>query len=278
MGGHSALLLQRFPHTRVLGIDRDQESLALASERLVRFGERFRAVVADYRDIVELVRGLDPPAGVLADLGISSHQLDSAERGFAFSTEAQLDMRMDRTQRLTAARLVNETPEAELANIIHEYGEEPRARRIARAICRERAQAPIGTTTRLAEIVARASGIPRYRWRIHPATRTFQALRIAVNSELEGLDRFIEDAVSILKSPGGRLAVIAFHSLEDRIVKRTLKALSGICTCPPGLPECRCGRRRLVRLLHRRPVTPSEVEMADNPRSRSAKLRGAERL
>jgi 16S rRNA (cytosine1402-N4)-methyltransferase len=220
----------------------------------------------------------EPVAGLLADLGVSSYQLDEAGRGFSFAREAPLDMRMDRSEGETAADLVNRLPEGELADLIYEYGEERASRRIARAICRARERKAVETTTELAEIVARASGIPRHRQRIHPATRTFQALRIAVNGELEGLDRFLRDAVDALAAPGGRVAVVTFHSLEDRIVKRTFNALSGQCSCPPGLPVCVCGAKRLVRTLTRKPVAASDREIEANPRARSAKLRAAERV
>ena len=277
MGGHSEALLEAGEGVRVVGLDRDAESLALARKRLARFGDRFRAVHADYRDVAEVLEG-EPAAGVLADLGISSHQLDEAYRGFSFSREAPLDMRMDRSEGETAADLVASLSEGDLADVIYQYGEEHRSRRIARAICREREREPIRTTTRLAEIVARASGIPRHKQRIHPATRTFQALRIAVNRELEGLDEFVEAAVEAAASPGGRIAIISFHSLEDRIVKKTFNALSGQCSCPPGFPVCACGARKIVRVLTRKPVVPSEQEVDVNPRARSAKLRVAERM
>jgi 16S rRNA (cytosine1402-N4)-methyltransferase len=277
MGGHAEAMLEASEAVRVVGIDRDAESLALARERLARFGDRFRAVHSDYRDL-DGVLGGETAAGILADLGVSSHQLDEASRGFSFSREAPLDMRMDRSTGETAADLVERLSERDLADLIYEFGEEHRSRRIARAICRERERDPIRTTTRLAEVVARASGIPRHKQRIHPATRTFQALRIAVNRELEGLDRFLEGAVGALEAPGGRIAVISFHSLEDRIVKQTFNALSGQCSCPPGLPVCMCGARRLVRVLTRKPVVASEQEVEANPRARSAKLRAAERI
>ena len=281
MGGHAEAMLEASPATRLVGIDRDAEALALARERLSRFGDRFRAVHADYRQIADiLVREAsgEPVAGVLADLGVSSYQLDVADRGFSFAREAPLDMRMDRSTGETAADLVARLPERDLADLIYEYGEERASRRIARAICRVRERGPIATTTELAEIVARASGIPRHKQRIHPATRTFQALRIAVNRELEGLDRFLGEAVAALAAPGGRIAIITFHSLEDRIVKRTLNVLSGQCSCPPGLPVCVCGARRLVRSLSRKPVVASDREIEANPRARSAKLRAAERV
>ncbi len=281
MGGHSEALLEMSSAVRLVGIDRDGEALALARERLSRFGERFRAVHADYREIASVVAAEangEPVAGVLADLGVSSYQLDEAERGFSFSHEAPLDMRMDRSEGETAADLVNRLAERDLADLIYEFGEERASRRIARAICRARERRPIATTTELGEIVARASGIPRHKQRIHPATRTFQALRIAVNRELEGLDRFLDDAVAKLEAPGGRIAIISFHSLEDRIVKRRFNALSGQCSCPPGFPVCVCGARQIIRPLTRKPVVASERELETNPRARSAKLRAAERV
>lgn len=281
MGGHSEAILEAHASTRVVGLDRDSESLAMAAGRLARFGARFEAVHADYREIGQILADRDPElrlTGVLADFGISSFQLDETDRGFSFLRDAPLDMRMDRLQGQTAKDLVNDLDETDLANLIYEYGEEPRSRRIARAICRARAESPIDTTARLADIVARASGIPRHKQRIHPATQTFQALRIAVNAELDGVDRFLRDAIAWLAPQGGRIAVITFHSLEDRIVKQTFKALSGHCSCPPGFPVCQCGSQRLVRILTRKPVSPSEREVAANPRARSAKLRIAERL
>jgi 16S rRNA (cytosine1402-N4)-methyltransferase len=280
MGGHSEAILDAGPEARVIGIDRDAESLAIASSRLARFGERFVPAHADYRDIDDVLGrhgGGERPAGILADLGISSFQLDSPERGFSFSHDGPLDMRMDRGTGTAAVDLVNDLSEGDLADLIYEYGEERASRRIARAIGREREKARIETTARLAEIVARASGIPRHKQRIHPATRTFQALRIAVNRELDRLDDFLRDAVSALAAPAGRIAVIAFHSLEDRIVKHVFKGLSGQCSCPPGFPVCVCGRRRLIRLVTSKPIVPSERELETNPRARSARMRVAER-
>lgn len=280
MGGHAEALLEASSETRIVGLDRDAESLALAAERLARFGARFEAAHADFKDLTRVVAERapgTPVTGILADLGISSHQLDTAERGFAFSHDAPLDMRMDRSSGETAADLVNRLPEHELADLIYELGEERLSRRIARAICKARETAPIVTTRQLADLVARASGIPRHKQRIHPATRTFQALRIAVNEELEGLDRFLSDAVEAL-APSGRLAVISFHSLEDREVKQTFRRLSGQCICPASLPVCACGAERRLRLLTRKPVVPSDDEIQRNARSRSAKLRAVERL
>jgi len=215
--------------------------------------------------------------GILADLGVSSLQLDSPSRGFSFRYEAPLDMRMDMSKGETAAELLGRLSEVQIANLIFEYGEEPRSRRIARAIVqrRERGQ-PVATTTDLANVIERAVGKGNKR-RIHPATRTFQALRIAVNAELENLDRFQFDAVDHLEQ-AGRLAIISFHSLEDRIIKRTLQKLSGKCQCPPRLPKCICGATKRVEILTRRAIVPSETEIGENPRSRSAKLRGAVRI
>src|SRR5580765_2824803 len=276
LGGHSEAILQASSDAQVLGIDRDEEALELAGQRLALYGSRFRAVHADFRELTRVLATakVRQVRGVLADLGVSSLQLDSPGRGFSFRHEAPLDMRMDRSSGETAAELLGRLSEVQIANLIFEYGEEPRSRRIARAIVqrRERGQSP-ATTTDLAGVVERAVGRGNKR-RIHPATRTFQALRIAVNGELENLDRFLFDAVDHLE-PDGRLAVISFHSLEDRIVKRTLLKLSGKCQCPPRLPKCICGATRQVEILTRRAMVPGAAEIDDNPRSRSAKLRGA---
>ena len=280
LGGHSEAILEASPDTRVLGIDRDREALRLASERLARFGPRFRAVHANFREISRILDegGEQGPAGVLADLGVSSLQFDTPERGFSFRHDAPLDMRMDATgDEETAAELLERLPEEEIARVIYEYGEERKSRRIARWVVerRERGE-PLKTTGELAELVARAVGHKRGD-RVHPATRTFQALRIAVNGELEGLDEFVETAVDLLQT-GGRLAVISFHSLEDRVVKRALRRLSGYCECDRRAPVCVCGARRAVEILTRRPVVPSEREVEENPRARSAKLRACLKL
>jgi 16S rRNA (cytosine1402-N4)-methyltransferase len=217
-------------------------------------------------------------SGVLADLGVSSLQFDTPERGFSFRHDAPLDMRMDASgDEETAAELLERLPEEEIARVIYEYGEERKSRRIARWIVerRERGE-PIRTTGELAALVARAVGYKRGD-RVHPATRTFQALRIAVNGELEGLDEFVETAVDLLQTRG-RLAVISFHSLEDRVVKRALRRLSGQCECGRRIPICACGARRAVEILTRRPVVPSEPELEENPRARSAKLRACSKL
>jgi len=275
LGGHSEAILQAAENAQVIGIDRDDEALELARKRLARFGSRFRAVHADFRDITRVlatakVKSVD---GILADLGVSSLQLDSPWRGFSFRQDAPLDMRMDaRSDAETAAEMLGRLPEVEIARVIFEYGEERRSRRIARLIVEQRDRGqPVRTTHELANLVERAVGSHRGR-RIHPATRTFQALRIAVNHELEGLDEFIETAIDLLQ-PAGRLVAISFHSLEDRIIKRVLRRLSGHCECPPRAPGCSCGARQAVKLLTRRPIVANAAEVAENPRSRSAKLR-----
>ena len=278
LGGHSEAILQTSPDAQVLGIDRDEEALQLARERLAEFGGRFRAIRADFRELTRVLATAEVKAvrGILADLGVSSLQLDSPSRGFSFRHEAPLDMRMDMSSGETAAELLGRLSEVEIARLIFEYGEERHSRRIARRIVERRAAGePVTSTTELAKLVERAIGGKKRR--IHPATRTFQALRIAVNRELEGLDQFVADAFDALE-PHGRLAVISFHSLEDRIIKRTLLKLSGRCQCPPRLPQCACGARQVIEVLTRRPLTPTEDEMAENPRARSAKLRIAAKL
>src|SRR5437016_3605228 len=279
LGGHSEAILQASSDAQVLGIDRDEEALGLATERLAQYGSRFRAVHADFRELTRVLATakVRQVRGVLADLGVSSLQLDSPSRGFSFRHEAPLDMRMDVSRGETAAELLGRLSEVEIARIIFEYGEERRARRIARWIVeRRKTGESIQTTRDLADLVARAVG-PDKKRRIHPATRTFQALRIAVNGELENLDRFLVHAVDHLEQ-AGRLAVISFHSLEDRIVKRTLLKLSGRCQCPPRVPRCTCGARKAVEILTRRPVAPTEAEIVENARARSAKLRVAQKL
>jgi 16S rRNA (cytosine1402-N4)-methyltransferase len=280
LGGHSEAILQAADDAMVLGIDRDEEALGLAKERLAQYGSRFRAVHADFRELTRVlaIAEVTQTRGVLADLGVSSWQLDSPSRGFSFRHDGPLDMRMDQSSDAeTAAELLGRLSEVEIAQVIFEFGEERHSRRIARAIVRNRERAePVATTGQLASLVERAVGRSRQR-RIHPATRTFQALRIAVNRELENLDRFAFDVVDLL-APEGRLAIISFHSLEDRIIKRTFERLSGRCQCPPRLPKCICGARQTIEVLTRRPITPGDDEIAGNPRARSAKLRGCRKL
>jgi 16S rRNA (cytosine1402-N4)-methyltransferase len=276
LGGHSAELLRTYPRITLLGIDRDPDAIAIARERLAEFGSRVVLAQGRHEELIEILKqqGVGPVSGLLADLGVSSMQLDEASRGFSFRLEGPLDMRMSREGK-SAADLVNELDEAELSRIIREYGEEPMARRIARAIVAARAEARIETTGQLSAVI-RTVKKPRFN-QIDPATLTFQALRIATNEELVELERFVEDAVASCE-PGARVAVITFHSLEDRIVKRAFRRLEGECTCPPGFPVCACGFKEIVETLTRHPLVASEEEMKSNPRSRSAKLRVAEKL
>jgi 16S rRNA (cytosine1402-N4)-methyltransferase len=279
LGGHSEAILKSSNDTRVLGMDLDPAALAYTRQRLASFGERFRAFQANFRAIVEVLQEANErdPAGILVDLGVSSLQFDSPERGFSFRFDAPLDMRMDPTTGDTAADLLLQLPESEIARIIFEFGEERHSRRIARRIVERREHGePITTTTELADLVRLAAGGHK-RNQIHPATRTFQALRIAVNHELEGLGEFVESAIDLL-IPGGRFVGISFHSLEDRILKRELKRLSGHCECPPRLPVCSCGARKAVEVLTRRPLVPGPGEVDENPRARSAKLRACRKL
>ncbi len=282
LGGHSEAMLESSPATRVIGIDRDAAALSSARERLSHFGERFRGVHADFRELGRLLEELDEaqPTGILADLGVSSLQFDSPTRGFSFRFDAPLDMRMNPDgDEETAADLLLRLPENELAAIIFEYGEERNSRRIAKWIVESREHGkPITTTKELADLVARAAG-KRKNWHIHPATRTFQALRIAVNRELEDLGRFVATAVGLLQ-PDGRFVVISFHSLEDRIMKQELRRLAGYCQCSSRSRSdvCTCGASRAVEILTKRPVVADEVEIDVNPRSRSAKLRACRKL
>lgn len=297
-GGHTAGMLERGAG-RVLGIDRDPTALAAVSERLQHHGERLTLVHGNFREIGKLARahGFDQVDGILLDIGVSSPQLDVAERGFSFAQDAPLDMRMDPTQGVTAADLVNTLPEAELADILYQYGEERASRRIAKRIMERRRSAPITKTTELAELVARALG-GRKDERIHPATRTFQALRIAVNDELGALEEALPAATELL-AVDGRLAVITFHSLEDRIVKEFMRRESAVCLLPPRLFAEQCphlveqgsgprpciyiGSRdcdyapRLTQVTHK-PIVATPEEISANGRSRSAKLRVAQRI
>ncbi len=272
-GGHSAGIMAAVePPPRLMGIDLDEEALSTAKRRL---GEGVTLVHGSYIELRRLaeVHGFLPADGALLDLGLSSLQVESPERGFSFMREGPLDMRFDRRQELTARLIVNEYPERELAALIHELGEERKSRRIARAIVRAR---PIRSTTELAEVAARGAGGGRRRG-IHPATRTFQAMRMATNSELENVERGALSAIETLR-PGGRLAVISYHSLEDRLVKRILARQASACVCPTGMPVCACGHSPSVRLVNRRVIRPTDEETAKNPRSRSARMRVAQRI
>jgi 16S rRNA (cytosine1402-N4)-methyltransferase len=276
LGGHAEALLEGGADRRLIGIDRDPEALRRAGERLARFGERVRLVEGRHEELIEILDRLGEAEvdGVLADLGVSSMQFDQPERGFSFRFDAPLDMRMGREGE-TAADLVMQSDEQELVRILREYGEEPMARKIARAIVEERQLEPITTTTRLAAIVRQVKKGSRER--IDPATLTFQALRIAVNREIVELERFVNDAVAALKT-GGRIGIVSFHSLEDRIVKQALRRFEGRCSCPPRMPVCRCGAKKVVEVLTRRPMVASDEEVAGNPRARSARFRVAEKV
>jgi 16S rRNA (cytosine1402-N4)-methyltransferase len=275
-GGHSLCLLQASaPAGLVLGIDRDPRSLARARRRLSSYGPRFIPSQGNYAQMVQLAReqGIHQVDGVLMDLGMSSWQLEASGGGFSFQRNEPLDMRFDPAgQTLTAAQIVNTYPEAELSRLLFQFGEEPRARAIARAIVRHR---PINTTSELAQLVAGALRLGRRR--IHPATRTFQALRIVVNQELVSLEAGLKAAIELIR-PGGRLVVISYHSLEDRLVKNTLAREATGCICPPELPVCVCQHQPTLRLINRRVIRPEKEEMAANPRSRSARMRVAQRL
>ncbi len=273
-GGHTeAILKASAPDGKVLALDADPQALDTARQRLAAFGERVQFVNSNYADMATVARNRDffPLHGILLDLGLSSLQLSAPGRGFSFQTEDHLDMRYDRRRLTTADHLINNLTQSELADILYQYGEERRSRAIARAIVAAR---PIHTTTRLAEVVARALG--GRRGKIHPATKVFQAIRIAVNDELGSLERALPAAVSLL-APGGRLAIISFHSLEDRLVKEFFRREASDCICPPEQPICTCNHQATLHIITRKPIIASVEEVAINPRARSAKLRIAER-
>ncbi len=278
--GHSSLILeQSAPDGFLLGIDRDDDALQAASERLAPFAGRFTLVKGNFADMDELARqsGIDAADGVLLDIGVSSYQLDEGSRGFSYNQDAPLDMRMDRSQGLTAEQLVNEASAEELTRILYEYGEEKWAARIAEFIAAGRSRGRIESSGRLVEIIKKAVPAGARDKDQHPAKRTFQALRIAVNGELEALSAGLEAAIGLLR-PGGRLAVITFHSLEDRIVKDCFRLHATDCICPPRQPVCTCGHKADIKLYNRKPITADDKELADNPRSRSANLRVAVKL
>ena len=277
-GGHSIEILRRLTTGRLIGIDRDMAAIDAARERLGEFGDRFTPVHANFSRLEDVLReaGVDKADGMLFDLGVSSPQLDQPERGFSYMHDAPLDMRMDRSAPLTAREVVNGWSYEELRRILYEYGEERYAPQIARAIVKRREERSIETTLELAETVRSAMPPQALREKQHPAKRTFQAVRIAVNGELDELPPMLEAAVRGLK-PGGRLAVITFHSLEDRIVKQTMRELATGCTCPPQFPVCVCGKKPKLELVNRKPITAGEAELTENPRARSAKLRVARR-
>ncbi len=279
-GGHSGQILEASdPDGILLGFDRDDEAIRVAAERLSRYGDRVRLFHRNFAELESSLKetGIDAVDGLLLDLGVSSYQLDKGDRGFSFQKDAPLDMRMDTSCGATAEELVNNLSEKELAGIIRSYGEERWAVRIAKRIVEARRIAPLKTTLQLVDVIKGA--IPRAKWedRIHPATRTFQALRIAVNHELESLEKGLNEGIEMLRS-GGRIAVISFHSLEDRIVKNIFRSFAKGCICPKSAPLCVCGKVPKLKVITGKPVLPGNEEIESNPRSRSAKLRVAEKL
>jgi len=273
-GGHAwGILEASSPNGKLLGLDLDPQALELAATKLAPFGDRVFLERASYLTLVSQLDKLGWPTvdGVLLDLGVSSMQLDAADRGFSFRVDAPLDMRFDPSSLLTASDLVNGLAERDLANLLYKYGEERMSRQISKAIVTNR---PVNTTMELANIIA--SVLRLEKGKIHPATRTFQALRIATNDELQAVESILPQAIKVL-SPGGRLAVISFHSLEDRIVKHCFRRESTDCICPPKQPVCTCGHKAIIREISRRPIRPEDSELSSNPRSRSARLRVVEK-
>ena len=279
-GGHAEAVLEALGENgKLYGIDRDDDALRAASARLARFGDRFTPIKGNFFDMKELLfdRGVTAVDGILLDLGVSSYQLDAAQRGFSYKQEAPLDMRMDQSAPLSARTVVNEWPEEELKRIFWEYGEEKFSGRIARRIAERRQEKPIETTTELAELIKGAIPAKFKNEPQHPARRCFQAIRIAVNGELDGLNDAIRSAHDLLK-PGGRLAIITFHSLEDRIVKNAFRTFENPCICPKSAPVCICGKKPSAVVLTRHPIVASEREQKENSRSTSAKLRAIVRI
>lgn len=285
-GGHSSVIASKLgPGGRLIALDQDDWALDNAREKLAAYGERVTLVKTNFRDLEQVLKDLDVPMmdgvpqvdGILYDLGVSSPQFDEGERGFSYNHDAPLDMRMDQDAMLTAKEIVNEWPEEEIARILYRYGEEKFSRRIARVIVGKRAQSTIETTGQLVELIK--EGIPAAARRTggHPAKRSFQALRIAVNDELGAFEEGLHQAVRCL-APGGRVSVITFHSLEDRICKQIFSSYLEKCTCPPDFPLCVCGGKGTLRLVNRKPLIPTETELTENSRARSAKLRVAEKL
>jgi 16S rRNA (cytosine1402-N4)-methyltransferase len=278
--GHARAICRRIhPGGLLIGIDQDPDAIRHAADALAPWGPAVRLVHDNFRHLPSILaqQGITHVDGILVDLGLSTHQLEGSGRGFSFQKDEPLDMRMDPRSPATAADLVNGLPEAELARLFWEYGEERRSRAIARRIAAQRRQAPIRRTGELAGLVAAGAGPKARHGRIHPATRVFMALRIAVNRELEALEAFLPAAVEAL-APAGRLCVLAFHSLEDRIVKQAFRRLGGACQCPPGLPRCVCAQVAQVRVLTPRVVKPTAQEVESNPLCRSCRLRAVERL
>jgi 16S rRNA (cytosine1402-N4)-methyltransferase len=279
-GGHALEIVKRIlPNGKLIGIDQDDAALSASRDVLKQYAGNVILEKGNFAELEEIARrlGIQSADGVVFDLGVSSHQLEAADRGFSFRRDAPLDMRMDPSQPVTARELVNSLPERRLAEIIREFGEERWAKRIAKFIVDRRSRKRIETTRELADIVRAAIPEGARSEHVHPATRTFQALRIAVNRELEVLAAGLDQAIRLM-GKGARICVLSYHSLEDRIVKNTFSRHAGKCVCPPGLPVCVCGAQKVVSILTRRPVTPSENEIRRNPRARSAKLRAAEKI
>jgi 16S rRNA (cytosine1402-N4)-methyltransferase len=278
--GHTQLIASKLNETgKLIAIDQDEVALQNAREKLLEFGERIILVKNNFRNIRSVIADLNLEGvdGILYDLGVSSPQLDEGERGFSYHEDAPLDMRMDRDQDITAYTIVNEWEEKELANILFHYGEEKFSRQIAREINKAREQAPIRTTGELVELIKKGIPAPARRTGGHPAKRSFQAIRIAVNDELNAFKESLEVSIQLL-NPGGRISVITFHSLEDRICKKVFQEHSGGCTCPPDFPQCVCEQNPIVKVINRKPIIPGEEELHENNRARSAKLRVAEKI
>ena len=277
--GHSTQIAKRLTTGRLIGIDRDPIALKAAGERLSKVTDRATLVHSNFCDMKQVMEDLEIPGvdGILLDLGVSSPQLDDAQRGFSYMADAPLDMRMNSEDSLTADLVVNTWPQEELKRILYTYGEERYAPQIAVAICRRREENPIKTTLELVDVIRGAMPPAALREKQHPAKRSFQAIRIAVNDELGSVERVMTDAISML-NPGGRLAIITFHSLEDRIVKTAMAEAARGCTCPPNFPVCVCGKKPIVKLISRKPIVSTEEELERNPRARSAKLRICEKL
>lgn len=277
--GHSSLLLSRLTTGRLIAVDQDRDAIENAKKKLAPYMEKLDLVHANFEEIGSYLERLAPDGidGAMIDLGVSSHQLDTPERGFSYHNDALLDMRMDQSAPLTAAEVVNTFSHASLCRILRDYGEEKRANAIASAIVKNRETKPIETTLELAEIIKSAFPTKERFEGKHPARRSFQAIRMAVNRELEVIDRALDDLISHLK-PGGRLSVITFHSLEDRLVKERFRSYSDGCTCPRDFPVCVCGFQPTLKIITKKPILPSEEELEENSRSRSAKLRVAEKL
>ena len=277
--GHSSQIAKRLTTGHHIGIDRDPVALKAAGERLAPYGDRVTLVHSNFCEIRQVLEDLDIPGvdGILLDLGVSSPQLDDSSRGFSYMADAPLDMRMNSEDTLSAYDVVNTWSQEELKRILYDYGEERYAPRIASAICARREQKPIETTLELVDVIRGAMPPAALREKQHPAKRSFQAIRIAVNDELGSVEKVMRDAIPCL-NPGGRLAVITFHSLEDRIVKNAMAAASKGCTCPPNFPVCVCGKKPQVKLITRKPIVSSDEELDRNPRARSAKLRICEKI